>query len=144
MSNGCEAEQAALQALQKKLLEAQERYENAPQNKKDDVELAESQIKHMDELIAKYKDTRGYKKRIKEWKAEKRKNEKKLDDRAKANTPLTRAIFDIRNELSAASDALERCLEEERKRTERRPHDNSGEATCWCGERGMHAAGTPR
>jgi hypothetical protein len=49
--------------------------------------------------------------------------------------PLTRAIDDIRDELDAADVALKRCLGE--------PHNNSG-ALCWCGERGMHAAGTPR
>ena len=141
MPNGCEAERAALEALQKKLLEAQRRLEHEQAQR--DPALAESQIKHMDELIAKYKDTRGYKKRIKEWKEERRKNEKRLDEAVDAITPLTRDIHDIGNELRTAGETLDRCLEEERNRTERRPHDNSG-ALCWCGERGMHAAGTPR
>jgi 16S rRNA C967 or C1407 C5-methylase (RsmB/RsmF family) len=136
----CEAERVALKALQRKLREAQKRLEDSPAQKNRD--LAESQIKHMDELVAKYKDTRGYKKRIKEWKAEKRKNEKKLDDAIETITPLTRDIHEIGNELGAADAALDRCLQEERKRAER-PHINTGEP-CWCGERGMHAAGTPR
>jgi chromosome segregation ATPase len=133
MPNDCEAEQAALEALQKKLDDAHKRYVNAPEQQ--ERRQAEDQIKHMDELLAKYKDTRGYKKRIKEWKAEKRKNEKKLDDAIDALKPLGRAREKIRDELDAADVALRRCLGE--------PHDNSG-ALCWCGERGMHAAGTPR
>lgn len=124
---------AALKALQQELLDAQRRLENSQAVK--DRDLAKSQIKHMDELIAKYKDTRGYKKRIKEWKAEKRKNEKRADNAVKEVTQLTRAIREIRNELDAADVALRRCLGE--------PHIQNG-ALCWCGDRGIHAAGTPR
>jgi hypothetical protein len=141
MPNGCEAERAAVRALDKKQRDAHKRYENAPEQKI--RELAESQIKHMEELIAKYKDTRGYKKRIKEWTAEKRKNEKKLNKAIDSMNALARARDDISKEQEAANEALERCLEEERNRTEERPHINTG-ALCWCGERGMHAAGTPR
>jgi hypothetical protein len=133
MPNDCEAERAALEALDKKQRDAHKRYKNAPEQKA--RKQAEDQIEEMNKLIAKYKNTRGYKKRIGEWKAEKAKNEKKLDDAIESLKPLARARDDIAKEQAAADVALRRCLGE--------PHDNSG-ALCWCGERGMHAAGTPR
>ena len=139
MTNDCLAEQAAVDTLERKLADAQNDLNNAPAQK--DIDAARRQIKDMEDLIAKYKDTKGYRKRIKEWKAEIRKNIKKLDKAIEPIKPLTRAIDKIGRELGKAKAALERCEDEQRERAER-PHDFSG-AQCWCGSSGMHG-GQPR